>query len=402
MDVSRVRRDFPILQREEGIVYMDSACQSLRPVQVIEAMDEYYTDFPACGGRSVHRLATKVSIKVDEARESVTRFLNASDPSEIIFTKNCTEAINLVARGFHFERGDVVLTTDMEHNSNHIPWLKLKESEGVVKDKVDTPPDGFFDIEAFKERMSRKVKIISFVHTNNVTGASIPAREVVEIAHDHGAVAMLDGAQAAPHQKVDVRALDVDIYTLSAHKMLGPSGMGVLYAKEEVRDRIEPLLTGGGSVGLADYESVDLLPAPERYEAGLMNYAGVIGTGRAAEYLMAIGRDDITEHEASLNRRLTTGIRDIDEVTILEPADASMRGGILPFNVKGMNSHDVAMIIDDMAGILIRSGMHCAHPFFQSRGIKGCARASLYLYNTMEECDLFVETMARFVNAFSA
>ncbi len=403
MDVERLRLDFPLYRSEDkGLIYLDSACQSLRPTQVIEAMNEYYLEYPACGGRSVHRLATKVSIKIEEAREKVAAFIGCSDPSCIIFTKNCTEALNLVAKGFPFQRGDAVLTTDMEHNSNHVPWLQLVAGIGIRHRLVRTPPSGLFDLDTFMNGLTPDVRMVSMVHTNNVTGTTIPAREVVKAAHDNNALVMLDGAQSAPHRPIDVERLDVDAFAFSAHKMLGPSGVGVLYAKKEMLEQLQPLISGGGSVGVTDYEHVQFLPPPERFEGGLLNYSGVIGTGAAVDYLKNVGMEEISAHESRLNRIATDGLKDLPSITLLEPLDPRQREGLLPFNIKGMTSHDVAMIIDEMAQVQIRSGMHCMHPFFLSRKIDGCARASFYLYNTEEECRLFVDAVKLVASTFSS
>jgi cysteine desulfurase / selenocysteine lyase len=403
MDVERLRQDFPLYHSEDrDLIYLDSACQSLRPTQVIKAMNEYYLEYPACGGRSVHRLATKVSIKVEEAREKVAAFIGCSDPSCIVFTKNCTEALNLVAKGYPFRKGDAVLTTDMEHNSNHVPWLQLVASIGIEHRAVRTPPSGIFDLDAYKKALTPQVRLVSMVHTNNVTGTTIPAREVVKTAHDSNVLVMLDGAQSAPHQSIDVERMDVDAFTFSAHKMLGPSGVGVLYAKKELLEQLQPLIGGGGSVGMTDYEHVEFLPPPEKFEGGLLNYSGVIGTGAAVDYLKNVGMDDIAAHEVRLNTIATDGLKDFPSIEILAPLDPRRRGGLLPFNIKGMTSHDVAMIIDEMARVQIRSGMHCMHPFFLSRRIDGCARASFYLYNTEEECRLFVDAVKLVASTFSS
>lgn len=403
MDFEVLRQDFPLYSSEDkDLIYLDNACQTLRPRQVIDAMNEYYTDFPACGGRSVHRLATKVTIKVEEARDRVAEFIGCSDPTCIVFTKNCTESLNIVAKGFPFQKGDEVLTTDMEHNSNHVPWLQQREAIGLRHRFVPTPPSGLFDIERYKSMMSGKIRMVSMVHTNNVTGATIPAKDVVEMAHERGALVMLDGAQSAPHRPIDVEDLDVDFFAFSAHKMLGPSGVGVLYGKKELLNDIHPVLGGGGSVGITDYEKVTFLPPPEKFEAGLMNYSGVLGTGAAVEYLGSIGMEAVYEHEVTLNDITTAGLLEIPSVTILEPQEPQHRDGILPFNIKGIASHDIAMIIDEVAKVEIRSGMHCMHPYFLSRGIDGCARASFYVYNTENECSRFVEAVKFVADTFSS
>ncbi|MBM4237201.1 MAG: cysteine desulfurase [Euryarchaeota archaeon] len=402
MDVERVRRDFPVFTGSaDDPVYLDNACQTFRPRQVIEASDEYYLKYPACAGRSVHRLATEVSVKVDEAREKISRFIGSRSPNCIVFTKNCTEALNLVAKGLSLRRGDIVLTTDMEHNSNHVPWIQLARTKGITRKSVETPADGIFDLESFKRMMTRDVSMVSLAHTNNATGTTVPAREVIEIAHDSRALVMLDGAQYVPHMKIDVDALDVDFYAFSMHKMLGPSGVGVLYMKEELAGNLEPLIAGGGAISTATFDEVEYLPVPERFEGGLMNYSGIVGSGAAVDYLESLGMEGVAEHNAALNSLVTGGLMDIDEVSVLEPVDHRLRGGIFSFNIRGMSSHDVAMILDQMGGIMIRSGMHCTHPFFLRRGIDGCARASFYIYNTPEECERFLDAVKRIIHDFS-
>jgi len=402
MDVEKVRKDFPLYSSaEKESIYLDSACQSLRPIQVIEAQEEYYTDYPACGGRSVHHLATQVSIKVDEARESIAQFFNASKMEEIVFTKNCTEALNLVAKGLELRKDDVVLTTDMEHNSNHVPWLQLQKATGIKRRFVRTPESGLFDIEAFKSLMSREVKVVSVVHTNNVTGTSLPVKEIAEIAHDHGATVLVDGAQAAPHKKVDVRDLGVDFYTASVHKMLGPSGVGILYGRYDLLARLDPLITGGGGVSLTDFDRAEFLPPPERFEAGLMNYSGAIGAGSAVNYLMRLGMEEVEHHDHLLNQRATSILRDVPTLSLVGPMDSVHRGSILSFNIRGMASHDVAMVLDDVGKVMVRSGMHCVHPYFLAHKINGCARASFYIYNTPRECDRFAELVTDVASKFS-
>jgi len=402
MDAEKVRKDFPLYSAaEKESIYLDSACQSLRPIQVIEAQEEYYTDYPACGGRSVHHLATQVSIKVDEARESIAQFFNASKMEEIVFTKNCTEALNLVAKGLELRKDDVVLTTDMEHNSNHVPWLQLQKATGIKRRFVRTPESGLFDIEAFKSLMSREVKVVSVVHTNNVTGTSLPVKEIAEIAHDHGATVLVDGAQAAPHKKVDVRDLGVDFYTASVHKMLGPSGVGILYGRYDLLARLDPLITGGGGVSLTDFDRAEFLPPPERFEAGLMNYSGAIGAGSAVNYLMRLGMEEVEHHDHLLNQRATSILRDVPTLSLVGPMDSVHRGSILSFNIRGMASHDVAMVLDDVGKVMVRSGMHCVHPYFLAHKINGCARASFYIYNTPRECDRFAELVTDVASKFS-
>ena len=404
MDVNRIRKDFPVLQKEISgklPIYFDNACQTLRPRQVTEAVKEYYDSFPACAGRSVHKLATEVSLRCDEVRTRAADFFGAESPTEIAFTKNTTEGLNTVILGSSLKKGDEVVTTDYEHNSVHVPVLRAVELFGVKHRIVKSAPDGTFDLEAFEKAMTKRVRLVAMCMTSNVTGYSIPAREVVEVAHSYGAKVLLDAAQAAPSRKIDVRALGVDYLAASAHKMCGPSGVGMFYARAEISDRLRPVMYGGHGVTDTRYDSYELLPAPERFETGLQNYSGIVGTGAALEYLSGIGMDEIREHEAVLNRQMTRALMGLPGIRILKPEDPNLRGGIFSFNVDNLSAHDVAMILDNSHNIMMRSGMHCCHPYFHARGMDGCARASVYLYNTKEEAAVFAEAVAGLSKKFS-
>ena len=399
MDMSEVRKDFPTIRKNLGI-YLDNACQSLRPDQVIRAMDEYYEEYPACGGRSVHSMATRVSVAIDDTRSSLADFFGTDDPDCYIFTKNTTEGLNTAAYGLGLKKGDVVVTTDTEHNSNHVPWLFLEENTGIKRRMSKSGEDGVFDMESFKACMDRDVKVVSVQHTSNVTGSSVPVKAVTEIAHDYGATVIIDGAQAAPHMPVDLKKIDADIYCLSMHKMLGPSGMGIMYGKKEVLEKLRPLTLGGGTVGLATYDSVSLAPVPDRFEAGLLNYAGIIGTKAAIDYLSKVGMENVERWDAELLKRAFANLEDVKGLHIVGPDQPGKRCGILSFNIDGLVSHDIAMMLDSMSGVMIRSGMHCAHPFYVSRAIDGSARASTYLYNSPEEIDIFTDTVRKIAETF--
>jgi len=399
MDIKSIRNDFPTLRNSDA-VYLDSACQSLKPQCVIDAMMSYYNEFPACGGRSVHSMATKVSMGIDGARETVARFFNSKNPAEFIFTKNCTEGLNIVAKGIGLKKDDVVLTGDCEHNSNHVPWMDLVETVGIKRRFVRSSTNGEFDIEEFKGSIDRKVKVVSMGQSSNVTGAEIPVKEITEIAHDNGSIVMIDGAQAAPHVPVDLIDLDVDFYTVSGHKMLGPSGVGILYGKMEMLKKTRPLISGGGTVGLATYDSIKLTPPPEKFEAGLLNYSGIIGTGAAFEYLKKVGMRNISEHEKHVQKLVQKETEDMKKLSIVGSPDPEKRGGIFSFNIGGLESHDIAVILDTKK-IMIRSGMHCAHPFFVSRNMRGCARASFYLYNNDDDIVKFADALKKIEETFS-
>lgn len=400
MDVQSIRNDFPTI-RNSNSVYMDSACQSLKPDCVIEAVTRYYNEFPACGGRSVHSMATAVSIGIDESREKLAEFFNYDDPMCFAFTKNCTEGMNIVAHGFGLRRGDAVLTTDVEHNSNHVQWIQMAEDVGIRRRYCRTSREGVFDIEEFKRSLTKDVKLVSLGHVSNVTGCAVPLKEVVEIAHDRGVPVLADGAQAAPHKRVDLKDLDVDFYCASLHKMLAPTGVGMMFGKMDLLKNLKPMMGGGGIVGLTTYDSIKVSPPPEKFEAGLSNYSGIYGVKYALEYLQRIGMDEIGKHETQIQRRIQSAVEDVKGLSIVGPEDPALRGGVFSFNIDGLNSHDIAMMLDNMGGVMIRSGMHCAHPFFVSRGIDGCARASVYLYNDESDVDRFAELLVKIAETFA-
>jgi cysteine desulfurase/selenocysteine lyase len=394
MDVIKLRRDFPALA-DKGLIYFDTACQSLRPQSVIDAMNAYYQEYPACSGRSMHHLAAKVTQKVDEARIALQKFLNAAKKEEIIFTRNTTEGINLVVNALDFKAGDVILISDKEHNSNLIPWQKLCRQKGTLLKIVPTHPDGTLDLDAYAKLLDGGVKLVSLGHTSNLDGVTIPAAEVIKLAHKSGALVMLDAAQSAPHRRLDVRALDVDFLALSGHKLLGPSGTGVLYGKLALLEKMDPFLVGGDTVASSTYETAEFLPPPEKFEAGLQDYAGIIGLGAAVQYLQKVGFDTVARHELEITRILTAGITAIPGLHLIGPADHSLRGGITTFYIDGIDSHRIALMLDQMRGITLRSGQHCVHSWFHSRGITGSVRASAYFYNTVEEAQILVEHLLK-------
>ena len=398
MDVNKIRQDFPMLQGGPGskpMAYLDNACQTLRPRQVIDAIDGYYLKSSACGGRSMHHLAAGVSRDVDQARGLIAKCLNTAKKEEVIFTRNTTEGINLVAHSLGLKAGDTVLISDKEHNSNLIPWQVLAKKEGIQLKVIPSKADNTFDLERFQLMLDRTVKLVSLAMTSNLDGASIPAAEVIKTAHQAGALVLLDAAQAAPHIAIDARALDVDFLALSGHKMLGPSGTGVLYGKLALLDRLEPFLVGGDTVASSTYESCEFLPVPEKFEAGLQDYAGIIGLGAAFKYLQDVRFDAIQKQERLLNEAITREVKDISGLCLLGPADPALRGGIVSFYIEGIDSHRIALMLDQMAGVMVRSGQHCVHSWFNAHHIKGSVRASLYFYNTLEEAERFTTNLKK-------
>lgn len=396
MNVEKIRADFPILQKKingKPIVYFDNSCMTLRPRQVIDAITEYYTEYPACALRSLHKLSKIATEKVAESRREVQKFVGAKKTSEIIFTRNTTEGLNLVANTFGLKKGDVVLTTDKEHNSNNIPWIKLQKEIGIKRKIIYSNKDNTFSMENFEKLMSKEVKLVSVVHTSNMDGVTNPAREIAKIAHDYGAKVMIDAAQSVPHKEIDVRRLDCDFLAFSGHKMLGPSGMGVLYGKEDLLEKMPQFLVGGETVMDATYDSYIVEELPSKFEAGLQDYAGIIGLAAACRYINSIGKSNIEKNETMLNKLLTEKTAGIKGIEILGPKDAEKRGGIFSFNIKNHDPHEIAMLSDSISNVMLRSGAHCVHSWFNACNMKGSVRASMYVYNTPEEVDVFAKTL---------
>ena len=427
------RRDFPSLSNTKDgnpPVYFDNACNTLVPRQVIDALNEYYNNFPACGeGRSRHWFAQEVTDRIEGnaernfkgARNAIKDFINAGSEKEIIFTLNASHGINIVALGTRFKPGDTVLLTDKEHNSNLIPWLRLEKQGTIRTDNVESDSDGLFDLDAFEQKLkNNRVRLVSMAYTSNLTGYTLPAKELINIAHRYGALVLLDAAQTVPHQAVDVRELDIDFMAFSIHKMCGPRGVGILYGKSELMGKelheedeaenvVLPAMLGGDTVVDSTYEGYILLPPPERFEVGLQDYPGQISAGAAVEYLQKVGMDNIKAHEERLNGYLTSQLMerygDAGWLRILGPADVSERCGILTFEVNRPNPIGIAERLSELRNIMIRDGAFCVHSYLNKVFGKGWTgphlpseqrmtyRVSLYFYNTIEECRVFLDTL---------
>ncbi|MFH1608807.1 MAG: cysteine desulfurase [Patescibacteria group bacterium] len=401
-DLAKTREDFTVLSKNKASapIYFDSACMSLKPDSVVKAMEEYYFNFPACGNRGVYKMADKVTKKVKETRKIVAGFINAKTENEIIFTRNTTEGINLLANSFGFVKGDVVLISDKEHNSNLIPWLVLRDKIGIEVKICYSKEDNTFDLEKFSE-LVKGVKLVALGYSSNLDGVSIPAKEIIEIAHKNGALVFLDSAQIAVHKKIDVKDLDVDFLAFSGHKMLGPTGTGVFYGKYKLLENLAPFIVGGDTVEVSRYDSFELKQAPGKFEAGLQDFAGIIGLAEAVKYLENVGFDEIEKHEFKLNKYITDELSKFTQIKIIGPKDASLRSGIINFYIENTDMHKFATILDSMGGIAIRAGRHCVHSWFENKKLLNSARVSLCFYNTKEEAEIFITNLTKILKIIS-
>jgi cysteine desulfurase / selenocysteine lyase len=375
------RAEFPALATHPDIAYLDSACMSLTPGSVLAAMESYYRDFPGCAGRSLHRFATEVSRRFEEARETFASYLGAANPAGVVFLRNATEAINLVGSGLNWKAGDRVVISDQEHNSNLVPWQRLRRERGIEIDIFHLSDDGTFDGDAFDQLLQKGARLVSLFHTSNLDGRTLPAREIVERAHDRHALVMLDGCQAAPHERPDLQRTGIDFYAVSAHKMLGPTGTGLLAARPEALEEIRPLCVGGETVEWSTLEDHELRAAPHRFEAGLQNYAGILGAKAGVEFLLQFDPSELRSREIVLNRTVSEAFEDEPRFRILGPQRPEDRPSIVAFSLDGVDPHDAALFLDEGHQVMVRSGRHCVHSWYERRGLSGNVRASFYLYN---------------------
>ena len=396
------RNDFPTLQGDNPPAYLDNACVTLKPQSVINSIHRYYTETPGCGGRSVHRYGTAISKAVSDARTKLGAFLNAATPNEIVFTRNATHSINQIAHGMSWQKGDIVLTTDREHNSNLVPWLQLEQEQGIDHRVVPSNEDNTFNMEAFEAACAdagKNLKMVAMSHVGNLDGVAAPIEQITKVAHDHDALVAIDGAQSTPHMNVDVQALDIDFLSFSIHKMCGPSGMGGLWGRYDLLDNLRTIQSGGQTVQSSTYTEATWAKPPARFEGGLGNFSGMMATGAAIDYLAGLDMNAVHEHEVKLNRIMTDGVKDLSGVSIIGPEDPSQRGGICSLLMDGLPAHDVALLLDEAAGVMVRSGQHCVHSWFADRGHpQGSLRASAYLYNNEEDVRRFVDTLNEIVH----
>ncbi len=379
-----IRKDFPVLEK---YVYLDSAATTQTPRQAVEAMCDYFYKYAANHGRGAHRLARETTNHYEDAREAVAGFLGGQY-EHTIFTRNTTESINMVALGLDWEVGDHVVTTHVEHHSNLLPWLRLKE-KGVEVTAVAPNPDGTVNPGDIDSAITEQTKLVAITHVSNVFGSVMDVEEITKIAHRSGCMSLVDAAQSVGHMPFDVKKIECDFMAVSGHKgMFGPQGTGVLYLKDT--DSIKPAYLGGGTIYALNGDDYKLEDAPGRFEYGTPNIPGVIGLGRSVEYVKSLGVEDIRRHEETLARDAAKRLSEIDKVEVYGPQD---RAAVVPFNVVGLNPHDVAMILDETRKICVRSGYHCAIPSVKLLKVEGTIRASFGAYNLTEEVDLLVDTV---------
>lgn len=394
LNVNEIRKDFPILKT--GIIYLDSTASSLTPEPVVDRMLQYYHEYRANVERGVHRLSTRASEEYEAARKKAADFINARSTSEIIITRNTTEGINLVASGLKWKKGDKIVTSVLEHHSDFIVWLRVRDRyKAQVELVYPRKPlkEGILELKDFEEAIDDKTKLVAITHVSNVLGVIQPVKEITKIAHDHGAYVIVDAAQSVPHMKVDVQRLSCDFLAFSGHKMCAPTGSGVLYMREESAEEVEPLIIGGGSIEDVGTDYYKLAASPRRFEGGTPDIAAVIGLGAAVDYLSKIGMDKIEAHGAKLVRKMYDGLKGLSNVEVYGP-EPERRVSIVPFNVGDLNPHDVALALDVSANIMVRSGHHCAQPLSKTIiGKPGTVRASCYLYNTLDEIDVLVSAV---------
>ncbi|MDL5362776.1 aminotransferase class V-fold PLP-dependent enzyme [Halalkalicoccus sp. NIPERK01] len=399
LDVERIREDFPILEREfdgNRLVYLDNAATTQTPNQVVDAIAEYYRETNANVHRGIHHLSQEASIRYEEAHDSLAEFVGASGGrEEMVFTKNTTEAENLVAYAWglnELEEGDEVVLTEMEHHASLVTWQQIAKRTGAKVRYVRITDEGELDMEHARELIGEDTRMVSVVHVSNALGTINPVSELADLAHENGSLIFVDGAQAVPNRPVDVEAIDADFYAFSGHKMAGPTGIGCLYGKRAILEGMEPFLYGGEMIRKVTFEDTTWNDLPWKYEAGTPLIAQGIALDRAVEYLEGIGMDRIRAHEEWLTEYALDRLSGFDDIEIYGPKEATERGGLVGFNLEGVHAHDMASIMNDHA-VAIRAGDHCTQPLHDKLGVAASARASFYLYNTRDEVDRLVEAV---------
>ena len=400
MDVEKIQEDFPILSRRINngkLVYFDNAATTQKPVQVLDAIRDFYIHHTGNVGRGVHELSIEATEILQNARKKVAKFINAK-PEEVIFTYNATHSLNLVAYAWGMDNlnsNDEIVATLLEHHSSLIPWRLVSNKTGARMAITSLTDEGLLEYDDFEKKVTEKTKVVALTHVSNVLGTINDAERVAKLAHDNGAILVLDGAQSVPHMQVDVKKIDCDFMAFSGHKMLAPFGIGVLYGKKEILDEMPPLFGGGGTVSGVSPEKIEFVSVPEKFESGTPNVGGAVGLAAAIDYLEKIGMDNVENHEKELTAYALEKMSQIEDIEIYGPMNTKNKGGIVSFNIGGMHAHDVATILNEQ-GIAVRSGHHCCLPLMSSLKIDGSARASFYIYNTKEEIDYLIGVLEKF------
>jgi cysteine desulfurase / selenocysteine lyase len=393
-----LRNDFPIFKKKingNELVYLDNASTTQKPYSVIDSITDFYTNYNSNIHRAVYQLAEEATELYEKSREKIANFINVR-PEEIVFTRNTTESINLIAHSWarsNLKKDDGIVITELEHHSNIVPWQILCQEIGTQLEYVGIDEHGFLDLEQMIQLISsKKVKLVSLSHMSNVLGTIVPIEGIIKVAHEHGIPVIVDGAQSVPHMPINVKNIDCDFLVFSAHKMLGPTGVGVLYAKKEFLEKMRPFMGGGDMIKEVFKFHTNYNEVPYKFEAGTPNIADVVGFGAAIDYLEKIGMENIRRHEITLTEYALESILSLKYVTVYGPRDAKYRGGVISFNIADIHPHDLATIMNDH-GIAIRSGHHCAQVLMQRLDVPATSRASFYIYNTKEEIDKFVNAI---------
>ena len=397
LDVKKIRQDFPILKRKvmggKPLVYLDNAATTQKPLAVINAINDYYTNYNSNIHRAVHQLAEEATEAYEETRTKIAKFINAKHTDEIIFTRNTTEAINLVSYSWgraNVKKDDKVVITEIEHHSNIVPWQILTQEKGAKLEYIGVDDSGYLKMhECEKYLASKKVKLVSVSHMSNVLGTITPIEKIIKMSHERGIPVLVDGAQSVPHMPVDVQKMDCDFMAFSAHKMLGPTGVGVLYVKRDVLEKMPPFMGGGDMIKEVHKYETRYNDLPYKFEGGTPNIADVIGFSAAIDYLDNVGMDRVREHEIEITKYALDKISGTKGITLYGPPNAKDRGGVVSFNIGDIHPHDLATIMNDH-GVAIRSGHHCAQVLMERLDVAATSRASFYIYNTKDEVDTFI------------
>ncbi len=405
LDVGAIRADFPILDRQvhgKPLVYLDNAATSQKPRQVIKALTDYYENYNANIHRAVHTLGEEATAAYEEAREKVRAFINAPSTESVVFTRNTTEAINLVAYSWgraNIHEGDEILLTQMEHHSNLIPWQELAREKGATVRYIPVAADGTLELNGLENLFDVRTRVMALPHVSNSLGTINPVEKLASEARRQGVTVLIDGAQGAPHLPVDVQAIGADFYAFSSHKMLGPTGVGVLYGRKELLEEMDPFLGGGEMIRKVTYEGATWNDLPWKFEAGTPNIADVIAFGAAIDYLTGLGMQNVREHEVEITSYAIERLGGMGGITMYGPPNPDERGGVVSFNFDDLHPHDIGQVLDQY-GVAIRSGHHCTQPLWRHYGVSGSARASFYVYNTREEVDVLADALQAALDYF--